>query len=117
MRCRRNLNPVLNLNRQPERIKIKMTIKIAAKLSGGGFAPHFDLDVVVHFVGRVALAVKTDVTALHAFGVNQLALVSFDVGESLPAPRPSSLSASLLKIVVTSLLNFGSSETCTTTSK
>src|ERR1035437_3942499 len=48
---------------------------------GGGFAKHFDFDVVVHFVGRVALAVKADITAFRAFRVNQFAFVGFDVGE------------------------------------
>src|ERR1039458_5350095 len=53
--------------------------KIAQRILGGGFAKHFDLDVVVQFVGRVALAVKPDITALDTLGVNQLALIGFDV--------------------------------------
>src|SRR5208337_3347274 len=55
-------------------------MKIAQRILSGGFAKHFDLDVVVQFVGRVAVAVKPDVTALDTFGINQFALVSFDVG-------------------------------------
>src|ERR1700739_4247240 len=49
------------------------------RLSSGRLAPHFNLDVVVQFVARVAVAVEAHITAVHALGVDQLALVGFDV--------------------------------------
>ena len=36
---------------------------------------------MIHFIGRVALAVKADVTAFHAFRVNQFALIGLDIGQ------------------------------------
>src|SRR5471030_2756916 len=54
--------------------------KIAQRILGGGFAKHFDLDVVVQFVGRVTVAIKADVATFDAFRGNQLALIGFDVG-------------------------------------
>ena len=46
---------------------------------GGGLAPHFNFNVVVQFVGRVSVAVEAHVTPAHAFGIDQLALIRFDV--------------------------------------
>ena len=83
----------------------------------GRLAPHFNLDVVVQFVGRVAVAVEANVTAFHALGIDQLALVGFDVIQVLARAETNSPLKSLLKMVVTPVLNVGSSETCTTTSR
>src|SRR5215469_17027612 len=42
-------------------------------------APHFNLDVVVQLVGRVPVAVKTKIAAFHALGIDELALIGFDI--------------------------------------
>src|SRR5450631_596101 len=47
--------------------------------SGGRFAPHFSFNIVVQFIGRVPVAVEADITSLHTLGVDQLALIRFDV--------------------------------------
>src|SRR6202795_1373354 len=39
-------------------------------VSDGGFAPHFDLNVVVQFVGCVPVAVKTNIAPLRVLGID-----------------------------------------------
>src|SRR3954453_11964587 len=47
--------------------------------SGSRLAPRFNLDVVFQFVGCVPVAIEAKITALCALGVDELALVGFDV--------------------------------------
>src|ERR1700752_2022342 len=49
------------------------------RLSSGRLAPHFNLDVVVQFVSRVPVAIEANITAIRAPGIDQLALVGFNV--------------------------------------
>ena len=83
----------------------------------GRLAPHFDLNVVVQFVGRVAVAVEANIAAFRALGIDQLALVGLDVIQVLAGAGAKFVLKSLLKMVVTPDLNVGSSETWATTSR
>ena len=72
---------------------------------------------MVQLVRRVAVAVKPDIAGFRSFGINQLALVSFDVRQVFARAEAEFVGVSALNIVVTSLEKAGSSETCTTTSR
>src|SRR5205814_9756226 len=50
-------------------------------------APRLNLDVVVQFVVGVPVAIEADITALRALGVDQLALVGFDVIQILSCAK------------------------------
>src|ERR1035437_151239 len=62
----------------------------------GRLAPHFHFNVVVQFVGRVSVAVEADITPLHTLGVDQLALIRFDVIQ-IPARAKAKL---VVKVIV-----------------
>ena len=70
-------------------------------------SPHLNLNVVVQFVGRVAVAVEANITAFRAFGVDQFALVGFDVVLVLPSTGSDFVLKSLLKMVFTPDLKWG----------
>src|SRR3954453_4738265 len=57
------------------------------RMDSGRLAPRFNLDVVVQLVGRVPVAIETKITTLHALGVNELALVGFDVIQVFPRAK------------------------------
>ena len=80
-------------------------------------AVDLDFDVVVQVVRRVPVGGEANVAALRAFRIDQLALGNLDVLLVLPGPSFDVLSWSLLKTVVTPVLNAASSDTCTTTSR
>jgi hypothetical protein len=52
-----------------------------------GLAVNLDFDVVVEFVGGVAVGVEANVTTGGALGLDQAALVGFDVGGILAGAK------------------------------
>src|SRR5258708_20409395 len=65
--------------------------------SNGWFAVYFDLDVVIHFGGRVSSAVETNIAAFDTFRINQTAFVRFDVAGSFPHPQALNLGMGIIK--------------------
>src|SRR5258708_11698417 len=65
--------------------------------SNGWFAVYFDLDVVIHFGGRVSSAVETNIAAFDTFRINQTAFVRFDVGGIFTRPKALTLGWVIIK--------------------
>src|SRR5258708_8862491 len=65
--------------------------------SNGWFAVYFDLDVVIHFGGRVSSAVETNIAAFDTFRINQTAFVRFHAAGVFPLPTPLPLCFLILK--------------------